>query len=200
MMNRILPIILILILVSGCTCLSKTEYVTVEGGGISRSTDSCEYFDVQWALFGRGNYSELKAKVVNASFCSTAFYSKDISMGPIVPIVPLFGSAKNEVNCKKWLKIKNHNEKIRLNVVGLFSREKIISGIEYNTAKYPDIFRKDKERMFISNEGVILPPGGHIWIDVPVEEDLTLILKSNGETIKLKVVKSTGYSWWMITV
>lgn len=159
-MKRILPTILIIAALAGCTRFSKTEYVTIEGDDLSRSTDSCEYFDVQWALFGRGNYAELRGEEINGSFCSTAFYLKDISMGPILPVIPLFGPAANESRYEKWLKIVNVSEYGQLTFMGLFSGKELISKIECCTTRYPGTRRDENEKKFIHNHGTVIPQGG----------------------------------------
>ena len=114
-MKKILQILLVFITVTGCTRLSKIDYITIEKDELRRAADSCGYFDGQWALLGRGNYSELMNEEIKVSFCSNVFYSKDLTTGMILPVIPLLGAAQHEmVIDKKWLRIKNLNKKIGL--------------------------------------------------------------------------------------
>jgi len=178
--------------------MSEIKYATVESEYLTRGTDSCGYFNVQWALFGRGNQANYITNGYKIEFCSTSYYSRDVSAGPIFPVIPLFTSENEAYRNKKWIRVKNESTEGTIYLLGAYNTIGTQLDAVVSFARYPT--DRDKSQKMSSQEiSLSIQNGKYLWLTIPTGCDF-IKLKAGNKYIDLNIVESTGYSWWMVTV
>lgn len=184
---------------SGCTMLSTTRYLAASGDYIKRNNDSGGYLDLTWARIGKGNNGTVHLGDYSAEIWSSDYYSKELSFGFILPIVPRLGSWSHITETKRWIRIKNTSSAdIVINKISTKSNFDAV--IDYSTSRYPGHSGKDDKLLLNQNISYSIHREEYIWICLPEEPvtEITLLLGNDAVTVKLE--ETCGLKWWMITV
>lgn len=178
--------LIIFFILSGCVNLSKQNHMMISEEDVEYSDSFCGYGSAEWGQFGSENRAVFSNKDINVSFCSNAFYSKNIAAGFIFPIIPIDG---REHHAKRWVKVSNLSAEQDLHLQ---------ASLQFCKSRYP--YENCGLDTNEDDDTIILKQGESGWISLPDEDVYDLKIKSNEVSYTFTFTKKTAYSWWMITV
>ena len=193
-------ILLLLLLVSGCTMLSHNRYLAASGDHVERNNDSGGYYDLTWARFGKGNNGVVLLENYSAEIWSSEYYSKELSFGFILPIIPRFGEWSHVTKSKRWIRIKNTSPNYDI-IVSKITTESISNAeINYTTSRYPHDFDEHDKLPINQNISYYIAKDKYVWICLPERKTTEISLQMGDELVTVLLKETSGLSWWMITV
>ena len=199
-----------MLLNSGCTVLSKNRYLSASGDHVKRNNDSGGYYDLTWARFGKGNNGIAKTGDFSVEIWSEDYYSKELSYGLIIPIIPRFisiflprgGDYPDPYRSDRWIRIKNTTPEKEITIRKFGNQLLGSDPIVYGRENYKPSVGHDETFESKTNQNISLPIAAQneIWVKLPECETTEIKIQMGEKVITVTLTDSTCLSWWMLTV
>jgi len=206
---KLLPIFIVLMLLnSGCTMLSKNRYLAASGDHVKRNRDSGGYADFTFVRMGKGNNGIVNIDDVSAEIWSADYYSKELSYGLIIPIIPRFipiflprfENYPDPYQSERWIRIKNTTEEKEITIKRIGNQLHNSTSVVFGRERHKPSVGYDETFEAEMNQGISLTIKAQeqIWMRVPECESIEITIQIGDKTTTIILKESTCLSWWML--
>ena len=189
-----LSTILVALLISGCA-LHKDAIMVPDIKNAKWTNSSCGYFD-NALHFGQKNCATIKKDSMYIELCSTAYYSRLVAGGLIIPLFPIFGK-KAYLSPSRWIRLTNLDSNGVISIQSDFTkRPDDLDAILFSTNR--SYGYKDALLSNFDNSKIQLTAGNHVWIGLPNTNMYPIVIHTQNQKHEFLMKTARSWSWFML--